>query len=169
MIAFVAFAAGGCAGRSFLGYSTGGLYPSNLRTVAIPIVKSESFRRDLEFQLTEQIIKELEQSGFKVVASERADTELLVTIVNYDKTGYGLDGYNNPRGGMMALTQRVRWVDKRSGATLREGDFKIEAAPAALASTETFVIDVAQSKATADQRMVEQTARSVVALMQTPW
>ena len=76
----LALVSAGCGNFSVFGYTTHGLYPDNIRTIAVPIFHSDSFRRDLEFKLTEETIKRLERVGFKVVDADRADTELHATI-----------------------------------------------------------------------------------------
>src|SRR5262245_3126175 len=105
----------GCAGGGFLGYTTHGLYPEHIRTVGVPVFKNESVRRDIEFQLTEEVVKELERVGFKVVDTDKADIELIGTIVSDDKIGFGHDGFINPRGGLMNMVARVRIIDKQTG------------------------------------------------------
>jgi hypothetical protein len=159
----------GCAGGGFLGYTTHGLYPEHIRTVGVPVFKNESLRRDVELQLTQEVIKELERVGYKVVDADKADIEVLGTIVADDKMGVGHDGFINPRGGLMNLVARVRVIDKLSGKNLAEGDVTIDPTPVALQSQETFLIDIVQSRASAEQRALREMARNVVVLLQNPW
>ena len=102
------------------GYTTRGLYNDEIETVSVPIFKIKGLRRDVEFQLTEMVIKAIEaQTPYKVVQSG-ADTELRGTIQMLNKGSYGLDGYSNPRGGLMNMSLAVTWIDNRTGAVLRE-------------------------------------------------
>jgi hypothetical protein len=159
----------GCAGVSFLGYTTHGLYAEHIRTVSVPIFKNTGFRRDVEFKLTQEVVRELERVGFKVVSSERADVELLGTLNDFAKLGFGLDGYTNPRGGMLMMYANVRYVERKTGRVLQEGEIKVDPANYTLQSTDTFLIDVAQSMATAEDRAIKDLAKNIVALLQTPW
>ncbi len=168
-LALLALAPLGCANGGLFGYRTSGLYPENLRTVSVPIFQNRSFRRDIEFQLTSEVVKGLERAGFKVVPADRAETELLGTVANYQKIGQGLDGFNNPRGGSMLLQVSVRWIDKRSGQAVRDESVRIDPAATTLSATEPFLIDAAQSVATANDRLAKEMARNVLALLQTPW
>lgn len=159
----------GCAGVSFLGYTTHGLYAEQIRTVSVPIFKNTGFRREVEFKLTQEVCRELERVGFKVVSSDRADVELLGTLNDFAKLGFGLDGYTNPRGGMIMMYANVRYVEKKTGKTVAEGDLKVDPQNYSLQSSDTFLIDVAQSLATAEDRAIKDLAKNIVALLQTPW
>jgi hypothetical protein len=159
----------GCAGTSFLGYTTHGMYPEHIRTVAVPIFKNTGFRRDIEFKLTQEVVRELERVGFKVVPAERADVELIGTINDVAKMSMGLDGFSNPRGGMLYLSASIRCVERRTGKTLQEGEIGVDPRPYNLRSSDSFLIDVGQSFATAEDRAIKELARNIVALLQTPW
>ena len=169
MASIMLTAAAGCANGGLFGYATSGLYPENLRTISVPIFQNRTFRRNIEFQVTEEVVKGLERAGFKVVPSARAETELLGTIANYQKTGYGLDGYNNPRGGNMLMQVSVRWIDKRSGKTLKDESLRIDPAATLLTSSSAFVVDGGQSVATTNDQLAKEMARNVLALLQNPW
>lgn len=72
---------GGCATDASQGYVAGGLFPDAVRTVAVPIFSNDTFERDVEFELTDALIKEIEaRTPYKVTASERADSILLGSI-----------------------------------------------------------------------------------------
>jgi len=159
----------GCAGVSIFGYTTHGLYSDQIRTVAVPIFKNTGFRRDVELKLTQEVCRELERVGFKVVPCERADVELLGTVSDYAKLGYGLDGFSNPRGGMLMMYANVRYVERKTGRTLQEGEIKVDPSNYTLQSSDAFLIDVAQSMGTAEDRAVKDLAKNIVALLQTPW
>ena len=51
------------------------LYAPDVQTVYVPMIESESFRRDLGERLTEAVVKEIElKSPFKVVGTPDADS-----------------------------------------------------------------------------------------------
>src|SRR5688500_10305880 len=73
----------GCAG-----YQVGqrSLYRPDIRTVYVPVVQSNSFRRYLGERLTEAIVKEIElKTPYKVVDSDAADSVLTVKLVSESK------------------------------------------------------------------------------------
>ncbi len=64
------------------GYSHKELFPTDVRTVAVPIFENRTFYQGVEFDLTEAVIKEIERrTPYKVVASDRADTLLRGRVV----------------------------------------------------------------------------------------
>ncbi|QDU63183.1 hypothetical protein Pan216_40580 [Planctomycetes bacterium Pan216] len=151
------------------GYTTRGLYPQNVRTVAVPIFTSDGLRRDLEFPLTERVMQSIEsQTPFKVVDSGDADTLLRGRITSFFKSPYGEDAFDNPRGGVMNVTVQVTWIDNTTGNVIAEGTIN---APQSLTlqAIGAFAIDTAQSNATADQIAIENIADQIVTLMQNPW
>src|SRR5215471_14643559 len=66
------------------GYSIRPPYDTNIRTVYVPVFRSLSFRRDIQLQMTELVIKEIEKrTPFKVVGKpDEADT-ILEGMINY--------------------------------------------------------------------------------------
>lgn len=146
------------------GYATRGLYNEQIETVSVPIFKVKGLRRDDEFQLTETVIKAIEaQTPYKVVQTD-ADTELRGTIQSIYKSPYGEDGYDNPRGGIMNMSLTLTWVDLRTGAVLRE-----KSQTFTLDDNASYLIDLGQSQATAQQQLYDDMAGYVVSLMQAPW
>src|SRR5438067_62217 len=90
-------AAGACAlpgcesGGHFklLGYTTEPPFDQSVRSVYVPIAQNTTYLKDAEFDLTRQIINELNmRAGAPRVTSERAraDSELILKIVNNKKT-----------------------------------------------------------------------------------
>src|SRR5690242_14757887 len=70
----------GCAG-----YQLGNraLYRPDIRTVHVPVVQSDSYRRYLGERLTEAIVKEVElRTPYKVVDEASADSVLTVKLVS---------------------------------------------------------------------------------------
>ena len=146
------------------GYTTRGFYPPDIRTVAVPVFESDTFRRDVEFELTQKVIQTIEsRTPLSVVSREHADTVLLGTITTYDKNAYGEDGFDNPRGGNMFLAVNVTWLD-RNGLVINteQPNFTIQA-------QQPFTINIGQSEVTARAKAVEQIANRIVSLMQSPW
>jgi len=69
------------------GYTTISQYRPDIKTVAVPIFQrgTSEYRRDIEFPLTEAVVKQIEaQTPYKVVDKSRADTLLTGTIQSID-------------------------------------------------------------------------------------
>lgn len=155
----LAFALAGC------GYTTRGLYPTeDIRTISIAYFKTTGFRRDFEFLLKERIIQRIEaKTPFKVVDEGSADTILTGTISSA-KLPFGDDGYDNPRGGFLNVQVDVLWTDRRTGQVINRnrGTFPLRA-------QESWIIDLGQSKSTAEHDAANRLADHIVSLIQAPW
>jgi hypothetical protein len=155
MIAALVSAAGGC------GYSSKSLYTSAYKTVSVPIFKNHTFRKELEFRLTEAIDKNIEaRSPYKVVGDRKqADTVLTGEIESADETVLtGRSGINLPRETDLILTVSFTWKDARTGRVLLERKKFIRAA--------TEIPQLGERIADAEQRAVEEAAFAIVTQMQ---
>ena len=110
----------GCASDPSAGYSTASVFPSDIRTVAVPILENDTFIRGVEFELTDALIKEIEaRTPYKVTAQPQADTIFLgrVKKVELDQlsksrlTGLGEEV-------IVSVTIDFEWKDWRSDAPL---------------------------------------------------
>jgi len=107
----------------FLGYSTKPLIPENIKTVYIPIFKNKTLQygpyRGMEFELTRQVLIAVEMKGFKVISDpNRADTELLGTIVSLQKNLLNRTQQNEVREGETVVAVELVWRDLRTGIVL---------------------------------------------------
>jgi outer membrane lipopolysaccharide assembly protein LptE/RlpB len=122
LLAGTLLAACGCDVDPTQGYTTRSQYPKSVRTVAVPIwtLGKEVFRRDLQFQLTEALIKRLEASTpYKVVDKTRADTELRGSIDNVSQRVLSFNpDSGQPRELEITYTVSFTWTDLRSGKVL---------------------------------------------------
>ena len=66
-----------------VGYSSSSLYPKQYQSIAIPIFQNSTMTRDVEFMLTDAIIKEIQfRSPYRVVDKHVAETILTGTITS---------------------------------------------------------------------------------------
>ena len=114
-----------------VGYSSQSLYRSDVRTVSVPIFQSRDFRRDLEFRLTEAIIKQIESATpYKVVDDRsRADTELSGEVHQVSQNVLANE-YNTdlPQELHLAMNVSFAWKDLRSGELLVRRDRFLQSA-----------------------------------------
>ncbi|MFQ5731944.1 MAG: LPS assembly lipoprotein LptE [Planctomycetaceae bacterium] len=154
------------------GYTLGGLYRRDVATVHVPMFKLDgTFRRGVEFQLTEAVQKAIQnQTDFRLASERDADTQLVGRIVGINKRTLGEDGNDEVRESQYELAVRVSWVDRRNQRSyIREKDVPIPPDVVPLFSQSAFAPELGQSMATARQRAVDNLARQIVQLMQTPW
>jgi Lipopolysaccharide-assembly len=164
-------AAVACLPFAGCGYMVGGPYRQDIHTVHVPIFKSTSFRRDVELQLTEAVHKEIQShTSFRLARAGEADTRLTGRIVSIRKHVLSESAYDDPRELQLNLTVEVTWEDLR-GNKLVMPTKQIEIPPdvVKLLSSADFAPELGPSMATARQRAVDNLARQIVQLMQTPW
>lgn len=151
------------------GYMIGGPYDQQIRTVEVPIFESSSYRRGLDLQLTEAVQKQIQQrTPFRVV-KDGGDTRLTGRIIDLKKSVLGETRNDDPRELQVNLALEVVWEDLRAGKVLAQEQFPLTPGMAALRSQAEFAPEVGQSLATATQQSLNQMARQVVDLMETPW
>lgn len=102
------------------GYTTMPNYDDHIRTVYVPIFENRTFRKDLEFDLTRAVVREIEaKTPFKVVSDcEQADTELIGTIIAGNKLILNRNQLNEVREAETTLMVSVIWRDRRTGEIL---------------------------------------------------
>jgi hypothetical protein len=166
-LAILAISSYGCAAYHLGNQS---LYPSEVHTVYVPLVESNSLRRDLGERLTEAIVKEIEQTTpYKVVSSGRADSVLTARLVSEGKRVLVPSLTGNAEEIQASMNVQVSWVD-RHGRQLR--DNKIVPLPSEITNvtgTSNLVPEVGQSVATAQQEAICRVAQQIVGLMEKPW
>lgn len=112
----------GCAADPTQGYSMSSLYRADVTTVAVPIFTNDTFVRDLEFELTDALIKELQRrTPYKVRGEAHADTVLSGAIreVELDQLSKSpLTGLSEEV--IVSVTIDWQWKDARTGRVLLE-------------------------------------------------
>ena len=109
-----------CASDPTLGYSSSSLYSPKFRSVAVPIFQNNTMVRDMEFMLTDAIIKEIEsRTPYRILAEQYADTLITGTIqsvglqtISQSRTT-GLDNEV-----MITVVIDFEWLYLRSGGRL---------------------------------------------------
>lgn len=102
------------------GYSAGPLTRSTDRRIHLPIFVNQTFYRDLEIGLTQQVEKELaSRPGISIVPSERADIVLAGTIVDFSQHVLSEDPQDRVRESSVLTRVRIEVRDPRSGTVRR--------------------------------------------------
>ncbi|NQU75207.1 MAG: LptE family protein [Planctomycetes bacterium] len=113
----------GCSSDPYKGYSfETGLYRQDIKTVAVPIWRrgDKVYRRDLEQQLTEALVKRIElDSPYKVADKSIADTMLEGTIVAVTQRVLSFNpSQGTPRDVELRIVVDFTWTDQRTGEIL---------------------------------------------------
>ena len=98
------------AGPTGCGYSIRPPFDANIKTVYVPVFRSFSFYKDINFRLTELLIKEIKDlTPYKVVGSpEEADSTLEGITRFFEKNIMLENPYNLPRHLSASITVEVR-------------------------------------------------------------
>lgn len=104
------------------GYSSRRPFPTGIRTVHVEMLESKEFRRDLEFELTEAIVKRIEMdTPYRIADRKVADTVFSGEILEVQQRTLGNDFRTDlPRETGATIVMRYRWKDLRSGDILVE-------------------------------------------------
>ena len=151
------------------GYTVGPAFSPGVQTVAVPIFKSDLFRRGIEFQLTEAVQKELKLRGLRIAEAPCAETRLTGQIFSYRKDVLSESAFDDPRELQLSLSVMVTWEDLRTGEILNQQEIVLPPEAIALTATADFAPEVGQSLASANQQVVDRIARDIVNKMEMPW
>jgi len=148
----------------------GSPYQAEIRTVAVPIFTSNSYRRGLEFQLTEAVQKQIQlRTPFRLEKEEYAETILTGKIINLRKKKLGENRFDDPRQLETTLIVKVSWEDVQTGKILAQQDIDLEPEMIRLMTESSFAPEVGQSLATSQQEAIDRMARRIIDMMETPW
>jgi hypothetical protein len=160
--------ASGCAAYR-LGNET--LYAPDVSTVYVPVVESDSFRRDLGERLTEAVQKEIEaKTPFKVVGTPDADSVLAARLVSERKHVTVENQNDDPRAIEIAMAAEVTWINRRRQPLCPPTTVPL---PAELflpmGQTAALLPEAGQSVEQQYQVAIERLAQQIVATMEEPW
>lgn len=104
------------------GYSAKRPFPTDIQTLHVEIFHSKEFRRELEFRLTEALVKRIEMdTPYRVAPRQTADALLSGEILKVENRTFGDDFDNDlPREIGSTIAVRYRFQDLRSGDILVE-------------------------------------------------
>jgi hypothetical protein len=146
------------------------LYPNDIRTVYVPMVESNSFRRDFGERLTEAIVKQVElKTPYKVVNKSMADSVLAVKLVTEAKgvTIPSLTG--DARATQASIHVQVSWIDHKGMALRDTKNIPMPEELVDVTGTGNLVPEVGQTTATSQQDAINSVAKQIVGLMEAPW
>lgn len=155
----------GCQDGRVAGYGADELFPEDVGTVSVSILENRDFYREVEFDVTEALIKEIElRSPYKVVRRANADTELTGTILSVRQgvVSRSFDG-GLPQEVQVTVSLSFEWKDLRSGQVIRKRDRIVGQ------STYAPTRPMSQPFRTAQHSAAAALAREVVSVMRDDW
>jgi len=161
-----ALVVGACLAVSGCGYSFRAPYDKSVRTVYVPMFKTQTFRRDLEKMLTEHVIKEItRRTPYQIAGSlEEADTVLHGTVNFADKNMLLENGLSNlPRQLTATVNISVSWTHNPPTEAEKNRP------PTVVTQTVNFIPEAGESTLTAYDRVTKALAAQVVDMMEQPW
>ena len=168
LLSFLLFLqASGCASYRV---GSASLYAPDVSTVYVPMIVSDSFRRDLGERLTEAVVKEINlKTPFKVVGTPDADSILSVRLVGDTKRVIIENRNDDPRSVELGRVVEVTWLNRRRNPGCMPRTIDLPPELMLIAQTATFVPEAGQSTVTAGQQAIERLAQQIVSTMEEPW
>jgi hypothetical protein len=149
----------GCAG-----YSNQSLYSQDIKSVYVEMFDNTTFRRDLEYDLTDAIAKRIEaETPYKIISNRsRADTIISGKITGINASTITVE----PETGR-AIENQADVVAVFSWKNLQTGEFIVENTE--VTATASYVEFQQQGFGNAAKVAVSRLAERIVELMQTEW
>ena len=129
------------------------------------MARSITFRKELNTQLTEAVIKEIEQrTPFKVVQdADGADARLEMRIVLDDKNMIVENPQNLPRNLTAAMNVEAKFIPNNAGIN------SDEITPVIISAVDYFNPEIGEGTLAAFQKVIADIATQLVDMMEAPW
>ena len=148
------------------------LYAPDVQTIYVPMIESDSFRRDLGERLTEAVVKEIElKTPFKVVSTPNADAVLYCHLRNDVRRVLVEDAFDAPRALENNLRAEVSFVNRRRTGLGAVAPQFIDIPPelVEVGQTSVMIPAIGQSVASSQQLAIERLAQQIVGSMEEAW
>jgi hypothetical protein len=157
----------GCAGYQV---GAGSLYAPDVTTVYVPMIESDSYRRDLGERLTEAVVKEIElKTPYKVVSTPDADSILSARLITDTRRTIIENAFDDPRLSEVELRAEVTWLNRRRLPIAPTQTLALPPELILIGQTANLIPEVGQSVATSQQQAIERLAQQIVSTMEAPW
>jgi hypothetical protein len=161
------FTLAGCAGYQV---GAGSLYAPDVATVFVPVIESDSYRRDLGERLTEAVIKEIElKTPYKVVGTPDADSILSARLLDDKRRTLVESPFDDPRVSETELRAEVTWLNRRRQPIAPTQALILPPELVNVGQTANLIPEVGQSVATSQQQAIQRLAQQIVSTMEAPW
>jgi hypothetical protein len=167
LLAVLSWCIPGCSQYRF---GNQGLYRADVRTIHIPIVRSDSLRPDIGVRLTEILQKTVEErTPFKIVSDATADSVLVCRLTTEAKQLVSETAQDDPRLLRAVMTVECSWTDRR-GNVLMENRFLPPGEVALYFATNAMLVpESGESLATSQLWAMNRLANHIVDQMEVRW
>jgi hypothetical protein len=146
------------------------LYAPDVQTVYVPMITSNSFRRDLGERLTEAVVKEIElKTPFKVVGTPEADSILAVSLISDTKRVTVENANDDPRAIEINMLAEVTWINRRREPLRLPSTVALPPELLPFNQTAALIPEGGQSIAVSQQQAIERLAQQIVSTMEEQW
>ncbi len=146
------------------------LYAPDITTVYVPMIESESYRRDLGERLTEAVVKEIElKTPYKVVGTPDADSILSTRLVADRKRTVVENRNDDPRTVELSMAAEITWLNRRRIPLRTPTTLPLPTELLTINQTSTLITEGGQSVVTAQQQAIERLAQQIVSTMEESW
>jgi Lipopolysaccharide-assembly len=137
---------------------------SEVKTVAV-FFKTNSFRRDIEKQLTEAVIKEIIlRTPYRVVGKHEDADSLLTGVINFSDKNLIVEAPTNfARELNASIMVQTYWTHNPPT------DIERQRPPTIVAETVNFVPEVGETSLSGFNHVVQSIAKQIVDMMEQPW
>lgn len=152
----------GCSGLA--GYSNESLYPQDIQSVRLEMFDNRSFRRGVEYELSDALAKQIEaMTPYKIISSrDRADSVISGQLVSIRETALTIEReVAEPLEKEVVLTAVVNWKNLNTGRLMINN----ETITAAASYSEFQNQDFTYASALAANKL----ARRIVESMENNW
>lgn len=152
----------GCAG--FGGYSDESLFPGDISSLCVDMFDNRSFRRGVEFTLSDALVKRVESdTPYKIVSDkDRADSVISGQLVSIRESVLTVEReIGRPLEKEVVLTAVVNWKNLKTGTMMINN----ETVTAATSYSEYLSQDFTYASAVAANKL----ARKIVERMESNW
>ncbi|KLU05479.1 putative transmembrane region and signal peptide protein [Rhodopirellula islandica] len=151
-------------------FGNASMFPQNIRTVHVPVIRNATFREDLGVRLTEALNKEIElRTPYKVTADPLADTVLRCEVVDETKRVLTENDADYVRALDAAIQVRASWSDRQGRLLMKNSIVPTDDLTILFSQDERFVPEAGQSIDTATQKAIEDLANRIVSQMEARW
>jgi hypothetical protein len=158
---------GGCVGYQV---GTGSLYAPDVATVYVPMIDSDSYRRDLGERLTEAVIKEIElKTPYKVVSTPNADSILSARLMTDTRKVLVENAFDDARVSENEIRAEVTWLNRRRLPIAPVQTIPCPPELVTMSGTSNIIPEAGQTVATSQQQAIKRLAQQIVATMEAPW
>ncbi len=152
----------GCA--EMTGYSNQSLFPADVGSVCLEMFENKSFRRGVEYKLTDALAKRIEAATpYKIISSkDRADSVISGQIVQINELVLSVERETGlPLEKELLLKAVVNWKNLKTGRLLIDNE--------SVTSQATYSTFQNQDFSYASALAANNLARSIVELMEKEW